>query len=52
VKTGLPETTIRRVEEDLVVLGLADHRKDASNKWRVSQSDVAREYWRDTGETP
>jgi DNA-binding IclR family transcriptional regulator len=51
VKTGLPETTIRRVEEDLVVLGLADHRK-ASNKWRVSQSDVAREYWRDTGETP
>jgi hypothetical protein len=26
--------------------------KTASNKWRVSQSDVAREYWRDTGETP
>ena len=32
--TGLPETTIRRVEEDLVVLGLAERRK-SEGIWHV-----------------
>jgi hypothetical protein len=47
-KTGLPETTIRRVEEDLVVLGLAEHRKesDSSNsRWLIRESALAAEYW-------
>jgi len=47
-KTGLPETTIRRVEEDLVVLGLAEHRKesDSSNsRWLIKESALAAEYW-------
>jgi hypothetical protein len=43
-KTGLPETTVRRVEEDLVVLGLATHRKD-KNKWLIAESKLAAEYW-------
>ena len=43
-KTGLPETTLRRVEEDLVVLGLATHRKE-KNVWVVSQSEIAQKYW-------
>jgi len=43
-KTGLPETTVRRVEEDLVVLGLATHRKD-HNKWLIAESALAGEYW-------
>jgi hypothetical protein len=47
-RTGLPETTIRRVEEDLVVLGLAEHRKekDAANaRWLIRESKLAAEYW-------
>lgn len=43
-KTGLPETTIRRVVEDVVVLGLAEQRKDGG-KWLVRESDLARDYW-------
>lgn len=44
-KTGLPETTIRRVVEDLVVLGLAEHHKGESGKWLISESSTARDYW-------
>jgi hypothetical protein len=54
-RTGLPETTIRRVEEDLVVLGLAEHRKesDATNaRWLIRESTVAREYWDSPERTP
>lgn len=47
-QSGLPETTIRRVEEDLVVLGLANHRKDSSNKWLVRERGTVSEY----GEIP
>jgi hypothetical protein len=43
-ETGLPETTVRRVEEDLIVLGLAEHRKD-SNRWLVRSSEITRGYW-------
>jgi hypothetical protein len=43
-RTGLPETTVRRVEEDLVVLGLAQHRKGDKGLWLVSESTVAAEY--------
>jgi hypothetical protein len=50
-ETGLPETTVRRVVEDLVVLGLAEQRKDASGKWLVWQSDLAGAYW-DSDKTP
>jgi putative DNA primase/helicase len=52
-KTGLPATTVRRVVEDLVVLGLAERRKDgtASNaRWLISQSTLASDYWA-SGET-
>ena len=54
-RTGLPETTIRRVEEDLVVLGLADHRKDgdaANARWLIRESALAREYWDSPERTP
>jgi hypothetical protein len=47
-KTGLPDTTIRRVEEDLVVLGLADHRKESDSqtaRWLISESKTPRAYW-------
>lgn len=47
-RTGLPSTTVRRVVEDLVVLGLADRRKegDAANaRWLISESGLARYYW-------
>jgi putative DNA primase/helicase len=47
-KSGLPETTVRRVVEDLVVLGLAEQRKEGG-VWVVRQSDTARDYW-DSGE--
>jgi uncharacterized membrane protein len=43
-KTGLPSTTINRVVEDLVVLGLADQHKE-NNKWMIVQSSTARDYW-------
>ena len=43
-QTGLPETTVKRVVEDLHVLGLASRWKD-SNKWLVEQSARAAEYW-------
>lgn len=46
-KTGLPETTVRRVTEDLVVLGLARQRKDSSGKWLIAQSPLAGTYWDD-----
>ncbi len=55
-RTGLPETTIRRVEEDLVVLGLAEHRKenDAQNaRWLIKESTLAANYWdSDRGGSP
>ena len=44
-RTGLPETTVRRVVEDLVVLGLATQRKDQSGKWLVQEAGLARDYW-------
>jgi hypothetical protein len=44
-KTGLPETTVRRVVEDLVVLGLATRKKDKSGKWLVAESTLAGDYW-------
>lgn len=53
-KTGLPKTTVRRVVEDLVVLGLATQRKegDAANaRWLISESRLARDYW-DSGDGP
>ena len=37
-------TTVRRVVEDLVVLGLAKQRKE-KNVWVVSQSEIAQKYW-------
>jgi putative DNA primase/helicase len=43
-KTGLPETTARRVVEDLVVLGIVTQRKD-SGKWLITQSPAAADYW-------
>jgi hypothetical protein len=46
-KTGLPETTVRRVEEDLVVLGLAGHRKESDSqtaRWLIRESAIARDY--------
>jgi DNA-binding IclR family transcriptional regulator len=43
-ETGLPETTAKRVVEDLVALRLARRRKD-SNKWYIEQTDEARVYW-------
>jgi hypothetical protein len=43
-RSGLPDTTVRRVEEDLVVLGLADHRKNDSGKWMVEASQVITDY--------
>ena len=33
-KTGLPPTTVRRVVEDLVVLGLAEQRKESDATMR------------------
>ena len=51
-RRGCPTTTVRRVVEDLVVLGLADRRKesDASNaRWLISESELARDYW-DSGD--
>jgi len=42
--SGLPETTVRRVEEDLVVLGLVDRRKDSSGKWMVEASQTITDY--------
>jgi uncharacterized membrane protein len=53
-KTGLPKTTVRRVVEDLVVLGLAVQRKegDAANaRWLITESRLARDYW-DSGDVP
>ena len=53
-RTGLPKTTVRRVVEDLVVLGLAEQRKegDAANaRWLISESRLAADYW-DRGESP
>jgi putative DNA primase/helicase len=47
-QTGLPETTVKRVVEDLHVLGLAKRWKDA-NRWLVEQSTLAVDYW--AGET-
>jgi hypothetical protein len=47
-RTGLPETTVRRVVEDLVVLGLAQRRKDGKDgggKWLIWESRLAGEYW-------
>jgi hypothetical protein len=47
-KTGLPKTTVRRVVEDLVVLGLASHQKESSAgnaRWLISQSTLAADYW-------
>ena len=44
-KTGLPATTVNRVVEDLVVLGLAAQTKDQSGKWLVAESGLARGYW-------
>jgi hypothetical protein len=43
-KTGLPETTVKRVVEDLHVLDLAVRWK-ASNRWFVKQSKLTAEYW-------
>jgi DNA-binding MarR family transcriptional regulator len=43
-ETGLPETTAKRVVEDLVALKLARRQKD-SGKWYVEQTAIAREYW-------
>ena len=43
-KTGLPETTLAACRGDLVVLGLATHRKE-KNVWVVSQSEIAQKYW-------
>ena len=51
-RTGLPSTTVRRVVEDLVVLGLANRRKesDSSNaRWLITESRLARDYW-DSGD--
>lgn len=51
-KTGLPSTTVRRVVEDLVVLGLADQRKEspaANARWIINESGLARDYW-DSGD--
>jgi len=51
-KTGLPESTVRRVEEDLVVLGLAEHRKDGdaqSARWLIRESRIGAEYWEPAG---
>jgi hypothetical protein len=44
-RTGLPQTTVIRVVEDLVVLGLAKQRKDDSGKWLIRQSRTAADYW-------
>jgi hypothetical protein len=50
-RTGLPETTVRRVVEDLVVLGLAQRAKNESGHWRVWESRLAGEY-RDSEKEP
>jgi putative DNA primase/helicase len=47
-KTGLPKTTVTRVVEDLVVLGLADRQKESSADnaaWLISESKLASDYW-------
>lgn len=44
-RTGLPETTVRRVVEDLVVLGLADQRKGEDGRWHIRESSLAHVYW-------
>jgi DNA-binding IclR family transcriptional regulator len=47
-KTGLPSTTVRRVVEDLVVLGLVDQRKETAaqnSRWLVRESLTASDYW-------
>jgi uncharacterized membrane protein len=47
-KTGLPKTTINRVVEDLVVLGLAKRWKQGSSDnapWLVAESRLAADYW-------
>jgi hypothetical protein len=44
-RTGLPESTVKRVVEDLVALGLAERRKDESGKWLIEQAPLARDYW-------
>ena len=52
-RTGLPPTTVRRVVEDLVVLGLAEQHKEgsaANARWRISESSLAADYW-DRGES-
>jgi hypothetical protein len=43
-KTGLPETTTRRVVEDLVALRLA-RREKVAGKWHTEQSETASDYW-------
>ena len=48
-RTGLPETTVRRVVEDLVVLGLATRKKDPTGKWLVAESGLARDHWDSEG---
>jgi hypothetical protein len=43
-ETGLPATTINRVVEDLVALGLVDRWKEG-NRWELRQSPEAAAYW-------
>jgi hypothetical protein len=43
-ETDLPSSTVRRVEEDLGLLGLVDRTKDSSGKWIVAERDLVREY--------
>lgn len=45
-QTGLPATTIVRVVEDLVALGMIDRWKDG-NRWMIRQSAEAAAYWND-----
>jgi hypothetical protein len=45
-ETGLPDRTVHRVVEDVVVLGLAKRVKEAG-KWTVEQSDITKTYWKD-----
>jgi hypothetical protein len=42
--TSLPRTTAERVAEDLALLGLVKRWKADDGKWRVAESDLAREY--------
>jgi NrS-1 polymerase HBD domain/IclR helix-turn-helix domain len=43
-RSGLPESTVRRTEEDLVVLGLVDRHKNDSGKWMVEPSQAITDY--------